>query len=163
MITGGLSYDLATMRKVELIDFQRGDICQLPKLPDKYFAHTQNTLSTDRALLCGGFIPSTRNVCREWSKWKGKFVWKPTHKFRTPWWDHVSFLNASDDTFVLGGERTSNLTVFLKPGEVNAIPAYDPTYPSRYAKLFSWALLIILLDYHVPFNLKLTLPLALSS
>ena len=154
MITGGLSDNKATQRKVELIDFRLGNICSLPKLPDNYFAHTQNTLSDNKALLCGGFVPSTRNFCRKWNKRKGKFLRKPIHRFRTPWWDHVSWVNGSDETFVLGGERTSNLTVFLKPGEFNAIKAYDTGYPSRYVDILFLKILIVFFNrgFHVLFS-----------
>ena len=143
LITGGLSDNKATQRKVELIDFRLGNICSLPKLPENYFAHTQNTLSNNKALLCGGFVPSTRNFCRKWNKRKGKFLRKPIHRFRTPWWDHVSWVNASDETFVLGGERTSNLTVFLKPGNFSAIKAYDTEYPSRYINILFLKILTV--------------------
>ena len=64
---------------------------------------------------------------------KGTFPSKPKHQFRTPWWDHISWTNKTGFTFVLGGERTSNLTVFLDPEVFKAdkVP-YDPPYPSRY-------------------------------
>ena len=131
LVTGGISNNDATQKRVELVDFYRGGSWTCPDLPLPYFEHTQDTLPDNKVLLCGGFDTSTRNFCRQMEK--GTFPLKPKHQFRTPWWDHISWTNQSGFTYVLGGERTSNLTVFLDPNEFKAIKAkYQPLYPSRY-------------------------------
>jgi len=130
LVTGGISNNDATQKRVELIDFYRGGSWTCPDLPLPYFEHTQDTLPDNKVLLCGGFDTSTRNFCRQMEK--GTFPLKPKHQFRTPWWDHISWTNKSGFTFVLGGERTSNLPVFLDPTEFKAVKAkYQPLYPSR--------------------------------
>ena len=131
LVTGGISNNDATQKKVELIDFYKKGVWTCPDLPLPYFEHTQDTLPDNKVLLCGGFDTSTRNFCRQMEK--GTFPLKPKHQFRTPWWDHISWTNESGFTFVLGGERTSNLTVFLDPNEFKAIRAnFQPVKPSRY-------------------------------
>ena len=132
LVTGGVSNNDATQRRVELIDFDKGGVWTCPELPFNFFAHTQDTLPDNKVLLCGGFdTTSTRNFCYQMEK--GTFPSQPKHQFRTPWWDHISWTNKTGFTFVLGGERTSNLTVFLDPEVFKAdkVP-YDPPYPSRY-------------------------------
>ena len=81
LVTGGVSNNDATERRVELIDFNKEGVWTCPELPFNFFAHTQDTLPDNKVLLCGGFDTSTRNFCYQMKK--GTFPSKPVHQFRT--------------------------------------------------------------------------------
>ena len=117
LITGGYSHQdtNATFHSAEIfLPNSPGNPCILPDLPERYYAHTQ-----DSGMICGGYY--TQNTCRKWSPKEGNFPEKPVHYFKPVRFHHVSWTTSEKETILFGGgaHDTRNTTTVLKPGVVD--------------------------------------------
>ena len=119
LITGGYNTrDLnTTQHSAEIfLPNSPGNPCILPDLPERYYAHTQ-----DSGMICGGSY--TKYTCRQWSPKEESFPDKPVHYFKPGRFHHVSWTTAEKETILFGGGAYNtgarNSTTILKPGVVD--------------------------------------------